>query len=482
MIFKQYYLQSLSHASYLVGDEDSHIAAIVDPQRDIDQYLSDLDTHHLTLQYIFLTHFHADFVAGHLDLHHRTGAEIYLGSQAKPAYAFHPLRDGYEIEFGSTRLKILETPGHTPEGISIVVYDLKEDLERPTAILTGDTLFIGDVGRPDLMASFGADTRMLAGQLYDSLHRLILTFPPQTKVFPAHGAGSLCGKHLSDRLSSTLEEEQLTNDALKPMSKQAFIDTLTTDRLEAPTYFSHVAFLNRREHPTLEQILAQSSHPLTVDQVLHEKSDGAQILDVRSPKEFGMGHLCGSINIGLSGPFERWAGEMLNRETPIILIGEPGQEREAITRLARVGLDRIKGFLHRGMHALASTPELLRHTNRMTVTHLQEHLMMADRPHLLDVRAPHEWKIRHIDDSRNIPLQHLGTRLTEIPTDHTIVVYCSRGYRSSIAASFLEHHHYSNIVDLVGGFDAWEESVVNPSLQSAAALQEPGGRRTREEP
>ena len=479
MIFNQYYLQSLSHASYLVGDEDSHIAAIVDPQRDIDQYLSDLHSHQLTLKYIFLTHFHADFVAGHLELRQRTGADIYLGSHAKPNYAFHPLQHNHEIEFGSIRLKILETPGHTPEGISIVVYDLKEDLERPTAILTGDTLFVGDVGRPDLLASFGVDSHTLAGQLYDSLHHHILAQPPQTKIFPAHGAGSLCGKHLSDRLSSTLEEEQLTNYALKPMSKQTFIDVVTTDQLEAPAYFSHVAFLNRREHPALEQILTQSYQPLTVDQVLHEKSVGVQILDVRSPKEFGLGHLCCSLNIGLSGTFERWAGEILDRETPIILICDPGQEREAITRLARVGLDRIKGFLAHGMHALTSTPELLRPTNHMTVTHLQEHLMMADRPHLLDVRAPHEWKSRHIDDSRNIPLQHLGSRLSEIPIDHTVVVYCSKGYRSSIAASLLEHNHYSNIVNLVGGFDAWEEAVVNPSLQSPVALQEPGGRTPR---
>ncbi len=476
MIFKQYYLQSLSHASYLVGDEESHLAAIVDPQRDIDQYLSDLDSHHLTLQYIFLTHFHADFLAGHLELHHRTGADIYLGSHAKANYGFHLLRHGYEIEFGSTRLKILETPGHTPESISIVVYDVKKDAERPAAILTGDTLFVGDVGRPDLMASFGVDSQTLANQLYDSLHHHILSHPPHTKIFPAHGAGSLCGKHLSDQLSSTLESEQLTNYALKPMSKQTFIDVVTTDQLETPSYFSHVALLNRREHPTLEKILSQAYQPLTVDQILHEKSAGAQILDVRSPKEFGMGHLCGSINIGFTGKLEMWAGSLLDRETPIIVISEPGQERETITRLGRVGLDQIKGFLNHGIHALASTPELTRHTNRMTVTHLEEQLMRADRPHLLDVRSTHEWDIRHIDDSRNIPLQHLSTRLEEIPRDHTIAVYCSSGYRSSIATSILEHHDFENIVDLAGGFDAWEEGIVNPLLLSPSALQEPGGR------
>jgi rhodanese-related sulfurtransferase len=264
------------------------------------------------------------------------------------------------------------------------------------------------------------------------------------------------------------------------MSKQKFIDVVTTDQLEVPAYFSHVAFLNCREHPALEEILTKSYQPLTVDQVIHEKSAGVQILDVRSPKEFGSGHLCGSVNIGLSGKFERWAGEILDREKPIILISDPGQEREAITRLARVGLDQIKGFLNHGMHALASTPELIHHTNRMSVTDLEEHLMRADRPYLLDVRAPHEWETRHIVDSRNIPLQHLSTRLSEIPRDHTIAVYCSSGYRSSIAASLLEHHDYENIVDLVGGFEAWEEAIVTPSLQSAAALQESGGRTPQE--
>ena len=480
MIFKQYYLQSLSHASYMVGDADSHLAAIVDPQRDTEQYLADLDSHHLRLQYIFLTHFHADFVAGHLELRQQTGADIYLGSHAKTNYPFHPVRHADVIEFGSTRLTILETPGHTPESISIIVHDLKEDLERPKAILTGDTLFVGDVGRPDLQASFGVDSRTLAGQLYDSLHHHILAQPPQTKIFPSHGAGSLCGKHLSHELSSTLEAEQLTNYALKPMSKQTFIDVVTTNQVEAPSYFSHVAFLNRREHPTLETILTQAHQPLTLDQVLHDKSAGAQILDVRSPKEFGMGHLCGSINIGLSGMFERWVGEILDRELPIILLSESGQEREAMIRLARIGINRIKGFLNHGIHALASTPELTQFTKRMTVTHLEEHLMQADRPHLLDVRSTHEWELRHIDDSRNIPLPHLSTRLAEIPLDHTIVVYCSSGYRSSIAVSLLEHHQFTNIVDLVGGFDAWEEAVVNPSLQSASALQEPGGRIPRE--
>jgi len=478
MIFKQYYLQSLSQASYLLGDEERLVAAIVDPQRDINHYLLDLEHHHLTLQYIILTHVHADFVAGHLELHRATGAGIYLGARATVHFPFHPMPHGYEIVFGSTRLKILETPGHTPESISIIVYDQDEDPDRPKAILTGDTLFVGDVGRPDLLASIGVDPQTLAGQLYDSLHHQLLAHPPQTRIFPAHGAGSLCGKHLSSQLSSTLEDEQRTNDALKAMSKHSFIDLVTTDQLEAPAYFSHVAFLNRQDRPILNEVLAQSCQPLTLGQVLHEKSACTQILDVRTPGDFAMGHLCESLNIGLSGKFETWAGSILDREIPIVVIAEPGQEREAMIRLARVGLDQIKGYLNRGMQALASTPELIRHTNHVSAIELQEQLAKGDCPYLIDVRSPQEWKTRHIDESKNIPLQHLASRLSEIPCHHPIVVYCSSGYRSSIATSILEDRQYSNIIELTGGFEAWEMAVVHPSLQSPEALQQPGGRTT----
>lgn len=481
MIFKQYYLQSLSHASYLLGDEERHVAAIIDPQRDIEHYLLDLDHHRLTLQYIILTHIHADFVAGHLELKRATGAEIYLGARVTAHFPFHPLTHGFEMDVGATRLRILETPGHTPESVSIVIYDRSEDPVRPKAILTGDTLFVGDVGRPDLLASFGVNSHTLAGQLYDSLHHHLLSLPPQTKIFPAHGAGSLCGKHLSSQLFSTVEHEQRTNEALKPMSKHAFIDLVTSDQLEAPSYFGHVAFLNRQDRPTLEEVLAQSCQPLTLEQALHEKSAGTQMLDVRAPADFAIRHLCESLNIGLSGKFETWAGSLLDREIPIVVIAEPGQEREAMIRLGRVGLDHIKGFLNLGMLALTATPELIRNTDQITVIELQKLLTKADRPFLLDVRSPQEWRGRHIEESRNIPLQHLATRLSELPRHHPIVVYCSNGYRSSMAASLLEHQHFSNIIGLTGGFEAWEMAVVHPSLQSASALQQPGGRTGKTE-
>ncbi len=476
MLFKQYYLKSLSHASYLIGDKGTHLAAIVDPQRDIEQYLKDLTTHGLILRYVFLTHFHADFVAGHLELQKETDAEICLGAQARANYAFHPMHNGYELELGAVRLKILETPGHTPESISILVYDQSKSLTEPYGILSGDTLFVDDVGRPDLMASIDNTATVMAGDLYDSLHQKLLSLPNKTLLYPAHGAGSLCGKKLGADPYSTIGTQRQHNYALQPMSKKAFIELVTTNQPDAPEYFKYNAFLNRRKHETLREKMANSLKPLDLVQVLHLKSDRAQIVDVRTPKEFAMGHLCGSLNISLDGNFETWSATILNREHPIVLISETEQEREAIIRLARVGYDHVAGFLHRGIHALAAAPELTLLTRRISATHLSELIMTSNRPHILDVRSKQEWQQRHIDDSRNIPLPNLEQHLQEIPKDHPVVVHCASGYRSSIAASLLEHHGFQNIQDLVGGFEAWEVQVVNPSLQSAKSLQQAGGR------
>ena len=476
MIFKQYYLNSLSHASYLIGDEESRLAAIVDPQRDIDQYVEDLNKHQLQLRYVFLTHFHADFVAGHTELHHQTGAEICLGARAHANYPFQPMTHGCEVELGTVRLKILETPGHTPESISIIVYDRTLTTEKPYAVLTGDTLFVGDVGRPDLMAAVGIDPRTLGGQLYDSLHTSLLQLPHETLVYPAHGAGSFCGKKLGYKTWSTIGDEAYQNYALQPMTKEAFIEVVNMDQPEAPSYFGYAAFLNRRDRPTLEHTLNQALRPMNLEAVQHSKSAGAQIVDARNPKAFAEGHLCGSLNIGLDGKFETWAGMILNRETPIIIVAESGQEKEAIIRLGRIGYDHVAGYLRKGLQALAATPELIRKTERMTATQLSEQIMTANRPHILDVRSTREWQQRHIDDSRNIPLPKLKDRLQEIPTDRTVVVYCTSGYRSSIAASVLEHHGLTNVRNLIGGFEAWEQEVVNPSLHPDDSLLRVGER------
>lgn len=468
MIFKQYYLGCLAHGSYLIGDENTKIAVVVDPQRDIDQYLNDAQEHHLEIRYVFLTHFHADFVAGHLELRDRVGAEICLGAKAQADYAFRSMKDGERLEFGKVRLEVLETPGHTLEGISILVYDLAQSDAVPYAVLTGDTLFIGDVGRPDLMASIGISANELAGMLYDSLQKKILPLPDETLVYPAHGAGSMCGKHLSSETSSTIGTQRLYNYALQPMKKEEFIALVTADQPEAPQYFSYDAMLNRSERATLEQVLERQLKPLSLDEVLTLREDGAQMLDVRDPADFAGGHLAGSINIGLGGKFATWAGTVLSQQQPIVIIAEPGRESEAAMRLGRIGFDRVAGYLKNGMEALDRRPDLIARTSRMTAATLAEQLQTAEPPVVLDVRAESERKGHAIEASVNIPLNHLEERIEEVTSDRQIVVHCATGYRSSIAASLLEKHGITNVMDLVGGWAAWEKVQQEPVTQPAS--------------
>ncbi|TMI77462.1 MAG: MBL fold metallo-hydrolase, partial [Bacillati bacterium ANGP1] len=310
MILTQYYLGCLAHASYLVADPESRTAAVVDPQRDVDQYLADARVHGVEIRHVFLTHFHADFVAGHLELRSRTGAEIYLGRSARAEYPFVPLGDGEAVAFGSVRLRILETPGHSPESISILVYDLRRDPASPHAVLTGDTLFIGDVGPPDLRAAVGWSAERLAGMLYDSLRDKLLPLPDETLVYPAHGAGSLCGRSIGKETVSTMGVQRRYNYALQPMSRDAFVAIVTTDQPDAPAYFTYDAILNARERPTLERALEQGLHPLTIEELRGLRDVRAQLLDARDPADFAGAHLLGSVNIGLGGQYASWAGTL----------------------------------------------------------------------------------------------------------------------------------------------------------------------------
>src|SRR6202167_3337830 len=303
MILKQYYLGCLAHASYLLGDEVSSTAIVVDPQRDIEQYLADADKLGLQIRHVFLTHFHADFIAGHLELRDRCGATIYLGSCAKAEYAFIPMADGDTLDFPGLRLQVLETPGHTIESISILVFDLQKDPANPHAVLTGDTLFIGDVGRPDLRASLGWTADDLGAHLYDSLHHKLMTLPDETLVYPAHGAGSLCGKNLSSDTVSSMGEQRRFNYALQPMSKEEFIRLVTADQPDAPAYFTYDAILNTRERATLDQSLEVTLLPVQLEELLRMHVRGAQIVDVRDPSEYAKGHLTAIINIGLGGQY-----------------------------------------------------------------------------------------------------------------------------------------------------------------------------------
>jgi glyoxylase-like metal-dependent hydrolase (beta-lactamase superfamily II)/rhodanese-related sulfurtransferase len=456
MILKQFYLNCLAHASYLVGDETTRTAAVVDPQRDVDQYVAFAREHGLHIGHVFLTHFHADFLAGHLELRDRTGATIYLGAAGQAEYRFTPLHDGDVVEMGRVRLTALETPGHTAESISIVVYDLDRSATEPHAVLTGDTLFVGDVGRPDLRVALGWSANDLGGMLYDSLNTKLLSLPDASLVYPAHGAGSLCGKALSKETFSTIGEQRRSNYALQPMSKAAFIEIVTADQPDAPPYFTYDAVLNSKERPTLEQTMARQANPMTLDQLLALQQVGAQILDARDPAEFAAAHLEGSINIGLGGQFATWAGTILNREQPIVIIADPGRESEAAMRLGRIGFDHIAGYLQDGMSSLESRPDLTTETERVSAQVAADRAAGRTPPVIVDVRTPNERAQKHIAGSVGIPLSQLINRLSELPAGRPLLVHCAGGYRSSMAASLLQRHGWSDVSEMAGGIAAWE--------------------------
>jgi hydroxyacylglutathione hydrolase len=456
MFFKQYYLGCLAHASYLIADQASGTTIVVDPQRDIQQYLDDAEQLGTQIRYVFLTHFHADFLAGHLELRNRTGAEIRLGARAQAEYKFVPMKDGDTLDLPGLRLQILETPGHTIESISILVFDLEKNPSQPYAVLTGDTLFIGDVGRPDLRASLGWTAHELGSHLFDSLHDKLLHLPDETLVYPAHGAGSLCGKNLSSDTVSTLGDQKRFNYALQPMSKEDFIRLVTVDQPDAPAYFTYDAILNTRERVTLDETLQQVLQPLSPNNVLAMANGGAQFLDVRDAADYAMGHLAGSINIGLGGQYATWAGTLLSPTRPIVIIAEPGREQEAAVRLGRIGFDDVKGYLQNGMAALAEHPNLISSTERVNALMLAEELDSQNPPLVLDIRTPGEWSEKHLNHSVNLPLSRLQEQIAEVPRDRRIAVHCTGGYRSSIAASLLKKHGITNLTELAGGITAWE--------------------------
>jgi glyoxylase-like metal-dependent hydrolase (beta-lactamase superfamily II)/rhodanese-related sulfurtransferase len=459
MKIQQYYLACLSHASYLITDDATKTAAVVDPQRDIDQYLKDAAAGGYTIKHVFLTHFHADFIAGHIELRDKAGATIRLGSRAQAEFEHVPMKDGDSIEFGDVRMEVMETPGHTPEGITILVYDLAKSKTEPLAALTGDTLFIGDVGRPDLLASIGVTADELADMLYESVQKLV-KLPDATLVYPAHGAGSLCGKALSNETVSTIGEQKKFNYALQPMSREAFKAIVTADQPEAPDYFVHDAILNRKERTALHDAMEKQLQPLSVDEVLALEKSGAQLLDVRDGIDFEGGHLRGSLNIALSGKYATWAGSMLLHDEPIVVVAEEGGEEEAVMRLGRIGFDNVAGFLAGGMRALEHRGDLVERTERITAPALAEWLAgtrpgAGGKPVVLDIRSEPEHAGGHVAGSLNIPLPHLEARVGELPADRPVVVHCEGGYRSAIGVSLLQKLGRKDAHDLVGGYKAW---------------------------
>lgn len=458
MIIEQHYLGCLSQASYFIGDEETGTAAVVDPRRDVDEYLQEATGRGMTIRHILLTHFHADFASGHIELRRKTGATIYLGTGAEADYPFTTLGDRESLEFGKVRLQALWTPGHTPESTCFLVFDLASDPRRPRAVLTGDTLFIGDVGRPDLMASAGVSAEELAGRLYDSIRDKILTLPDETIVYPGHGAGSACGKNLGPETSSTIGRQRAMNYALQPMPREEFVKIITAGQPTAPAYFFHDARFNRMDHDVLQDTVARSMNPLSLDQVTKLQEKGAVVLDVRSPAKYAEGHLSGSLNVGLDGRFAGWAGTVVPPTAEIVIVADSGREKEAVVRLGRIGLDGVRGYLENGIAALEDRPDLRGSFRRYTPGELASELESGNPPGVLDVREPGERAAGHIAGSIHVPLPALLERLEEVPRNGELVVHCAGGYRSSLAVSILKRAGLRDVADLAGGMSGWEEA------------------------
>ncbi|MGE0878320.1 MAG: rhodanese-like domain-containing protein [Acidimicrobiia bacterium] len=468
MFFRQYYLGCLSHASYLIGDTTTGRAVVVDPQRDIAEYLADAESNGLHIVKVLETHFHADFLSGHLELAAATGARIGYGQAAagRAQYEIETYADGDRIELGTVVLEVRETPGHTPESVSIVVYD-KGTGEAPYGVLTGDTLFIGDVGRPDLLVSFGVTADGLARQLYHSLRERLLTLPDATKVFPAHGAGSACGKNLSTETVSTIGEQRRTNYALAPMSEDEFVEAVTQGQSAAPLYFAFAAVKNQQQHELLAE--ARAVRLLSFDEVLAAQADGAVVIDGRDDKAFEAGHLRGSINVGLGGRFAEYTGEVVRPGTPIVLVVCPGHEAEAKVRLARIGFDTVIGALEDPVRAFVEHPEHVTQLSRLSAAALSERIAARPDVVLVDVRNPGEVELGMIPGARHIGLPALLNRIDELDKNAPTVVYCAGGYRSAIASSLLRSHGFTDVSDIIGGYNAWSEGHRNPALSVNAS-------------
>jgi hydroxyacylglutathione hydrolase len=451
MHFEQFYLGCLAHASYILASQGE--AIVVDPQRDVDIYLKAAEERQVKIRHIFETHLHADFVSGHKELAARTGAKIYIGANADAKFPHVAVRDGFELRVGNALLKVLDTPGHTLESICLVITD-EEKSPNPWAVLTGDTLFLGDVGRPDLSPTH--TPAQLGGMLYESLHRKLLTLADDVLVYPAHGAGSLCGRNMRAERSSTIGTERLTNYALQIKSKEEFVRQLTSNLPTRPEYFLQDAEINRRGATTLSDL--PELPPISAAQLKLLLDEGVIALDVRPGDQFAHEHVPGSINIALSGQFASWAGTVLGLAArPVLIADSPDQLSEARLRLARVGLEDPRGYLNGGIEAWKQAGLVLAELPQITVQSLHDHLQ-SGTSQVLDVRREPEWNAGHVEGATWWPLDNFKVSPPEIDRDRPIAVHCKSGYRSMIACSLLQRAGFKNVINVIGGFDAWEQA------------------------
>ncbi len=457
MILEQYYIECLSHASYLIGDESTGRAVVVDPRRDISEYLTDAAKYGLRIEGVINTHFHADFVSGHLELVDATGAWIAFGEAAQTDYPIRRLADGEHLSLGEVDLEIIATPGHTWESISVLVRERVGS--PPTAVLTGDSLFIGDVGRPDLVNIGDSSTSDLARAMYHTIHDKLLRLPDEVTVMPAHGAGSSCGKNLSTELTSTIGDQRRTNPSVQPMTAEEFVELITHGQPAAPAYFSSDAAMNKRVHPLLAP--DRRIPEMTPAQVRSALAAGVRVVDARSVEDFAAGHLRGSVNVGFDGRFAETGGMVAEVGAQVVLVTYPGEEQEAALRLARIGSDNAVGYLNVGFDGGFPTElgDLVRSAPRTSVQEL-DGLLGADAVTLVDIRNPGEREFGVIPGAVPIPLAQLRTRLADVPTGKPVVVHCAGGWRSSVAASLLRAEGFENVSDLIGGYNAWADAHV----------------------
>jgi hydroxyacylglutathione hydrolase len=456
VIFRQYELACLSQFSYLVGDEATGRAVVVDPQRDVTRYLDDAQAFGLHIERVIETHFHADFVSGHLELAAATGAVISYGQGAEADFPIDPLRDGEQLSLGAVTLEVRATPGHTPESISIVVYDRPG--AEPWAVLTGDALFIGDVGRPDLLVSRGLAVDDLARALYRSLQSKILTLPDATRVYPAHGAGSACGKQLSAEVVSTIGEQRATNYALQAMTEDAFVGLISEGQPLTPPYFGFAADANRRVH----ELLDEAGPPrLDAGTLARLRDEGAVLVDSRTPEAFASGHIRGSINVPFEGRFAEFAGDVVRPGTDIVVIADEGREMDAKIRLGRIGFDRVVGAVSDVAQIVRERPELASTGARIAGADVAAFVNARPGVQVLDVRNPAELEAGAIPDAITIPLPALLARLSELDRHRPVLVYCGSDLRSSIAASVLRGAGFDDVHDIIGGYPAWRDRTAH---------------------
>jgi glyoxylase-like metal-dependent hydrolase (beta-lactamase superfamily II)/rhodanese-related sulfurtransferase len=452
MLFQPFYLACLSHGSYLLGSEGE--AVVIDPQRDVEQYLKQAESAGLRIRAIIETHLHADFVSGHVELAERTGATVYFGRRAELAFPASKVGDGDELTIGSLTLRFLETPGHTPESISILVSD-RQHPEAPAKLFTGDTLFIGDVGRPDLVAAKGLTPEAMAAMMYDSLHTKILALPDDVEVFPAHGAGSSCGRAISDERSSTIGQQRRTNYALQPMSRDEFVAMMTQNLSQPPAYFAFNARMNMQGAATLADLPEVAA--LAPSDLKVRVAAGDIVLDVRDSAAYTGAHLAGSLNIGIDGRFAHWVGSLIPFGSAIVLIvANDTQLAEARQRLARVGFDQVTGYMVADPASWRASGLDVRQAENVSPVEVAHHL--ADGWQLLDVRQQSEYEQGHARDAYHHPVDRLGSGVKHLDHRTATLVVCGSGYRSSAAIGMLEAQGFTRLANVVGGMAAWQEA------------------------